>query len=115
MNAENKLGITIKKLRKSLGYTQEKLAELANIDDKHLSKIENGIHEPSFKTLKSLSKVLNIDLLDMDTSTQDNNEFINNVAYQKSMKILNSAKSEQELLNYYDALKLANRLMKQAR
>ena len=112
MNAENKLGLTIKHLRKTMGYTQEKLAELANIDDKHLSKIENGIHEPSFKTLQSLSKVLNFDLLNMDDTPQENNTLIQNHIYQKAMKILNSAKSEKELQNYYDALKLANRLMK---
>ena len=35
MNAENNLGKKIKELRKSLGFTQERLAELANIDDKH--------------------------------------------------------------------------------
>lgn len=112
MNTENQLGVKIKSLRKSMGYTQQQLAELANIDDKHLSKIENGIHEPSFKTLQSLSKVLNFDLLNMGATPQENNTLIQNHIYQKAMKILNSAKSEQELQNYYDALKLANRLMK---
>ncbi len=112
MNTENQLGVKIKSLRKSMGYTQQQLAELANIDDKHLSKIENGIHEPSFKTLQSLSKVLNFDLLNMGATPQENNPLIQNHIYQKAMKILNSAKSEKELQNYYDALKLTNRLMK---
>ena len=54
MNIENKLGEKIKELHKSKGFTQEKLAELANIDDKHLSKIENGVHLPTYKTLKKV-------------------------------------------------------------
>lgn len=58
MNTENKLGKKIKELRKSKGFTQEKLAELANIDAKHLSKIENGVHTPSYNTLKKLSDIL---------------------------------------------------------
>ena len=40
MNAEKELVKRIKKLRKGMGYTQAQLAELVDIDDKHLSKIE---------------------------------------------------------------------------
>lgn len=52
MNRENILGQKIKELRKSKGLTQEQLAEYAHIDNKHLSKIENGLHLPTYKTLK---------------------------------------------------------------
>ena len=111
MNTENKLGKKIKELRKSKGYTQEKVAELANIDAKHLSKIENGVHTPSYNTLKKLSNILNFNLRDIDSETQTENAIIQSPLYGKSLKILNSAKSEKELQNYYDVLKLANRLM----
>ena len=93
-----------------MGFTQEKLAELANIDDKHLSKIETGTHLPTYKTLQKLSKILNFDLQDL-SSTFDSKLFNNNPMYLKSLKILNSAKSDEELLNYYQILKLANKLM----
>ncbi len=109
MNIENKLGEKIKELRKSKGFTQEKLAELANIDDKHLSKIENGVHLPTYKTLKKLSEILNFNLQDMDTVNKAT--VINNPLYNKALKILNTAKTEKELSNYYETLKLANRLM----
>lgn len=111
MNTENKLGKKIKELRKLKGFTQEKLAELANIDAKHLSKIENGVHTPSYNTLKKLSDILNFNLQDIDSETQTENAITQSPLYGKSLKILNSAKSEKELQNYYDALKLASRLM----
>lgn len=49
MNAENKLGKKIRELRKSKGFIQQYPAELADIDDKHLSKIENGVHLPNIQ------------------------------------------------------------------
>lgn len=110
MNAENKLGEKIKELRKSMGFTQQYLAELADIDDKHLSKIENGIHLPTYKTLQKLSKVLCFNLQDMDeVSLKDSITY--NPIYQKALKVLNSANNDSELQNYYDVLKLAHRLM----
>lgn len=113
MNAENELGKKIKELRKSKGFTQQYLAELADIDDKHLSKIENGIHEPTYKTLKKLSEVLDFELSDIDNykPVQIDSFLVNNSAYQKSLKILQSATNNKEIKNYYDALKLASQLM----
>ena len=94
MNTENKLGKKIKELRNSKGFTQE-----------------NGIHKPSYDTLKKLSDILNFNLRDIDSETQTENAIIQSPLYGKSLKILNSAKSEKELQNYYDVLKLASRLM----
>lgn len=111
MNTENELGKKIKSIRKSMGWTQQHLAELSNIDDKHLSKIENGIHVPSYKTLKKLSEILHFDLQDIDSTKFENSTVNQNPIYQKSLKILNSANSDKELQNYYDALKLVSKLM----
>lgn len=113
MNAENELGKKIKELRKAKGFTQQHLAELADIDDKHLSKIENGIHEPTYKTLKKLSEVLDFELSDMDSykPVQIDSFPANHSAYQKSLKILQAATTDREIESYYDALKLASRLM----
>ena len=111
MNTEKKLGEKIKELRKSMGYTQEKLAELVDIDDKHLSKIENGIHLPTYKTIKKLSEILQFNLQDIDTLSSDNHLINKSQTYYKALKILNSANTEIELKNYYDVLKLASKLM----
>ena len=37
-----KLGDNIRNYREQRGFTQEKLTELSNISEKHLSKIERG-------------------------------------------------------------------------
>lgn len=111
MNTENKLGKKIKELRKSMCYTQEKLAELADIDGKHLSKIENGVHLPTYKTLKKLSEILDFNLQDLDSISGKGGRADHNPIYQKSLKLLNSAKNDKELKNYYNALKFTNKLM----
>lgn len=54
------LGNNIRAERSRLHYSQEKLAELANIQMQHLSKIENGESDIKFTTLLSLLKALNI-------------------------------------------------------
>ena len=56
-----KLGKKIKYYRNKCGYTQEKLAELANIDYKYLQRIE-GKKPPAVKidTLEKLAAALNI-------------------------------------------------------
>lgn len=111
MNAEIKLGQKIRKLRKNMGYTQEQLAELIGIDDKHLSKIENGIHMPTYKTLKKFSEILNFSLEDDETRLTSEHIINHSPTYYKALKILNSATKEQELDNYYAALKLASKIM----
>lgn len=113
MNTENKLGKKVKNLRIKYGYTQEQLAELLDIDDKHLSKIEHGVHLPTYKTLKKLSEVLNFNLQDMDTLSSEEHLVTQSKTYFSAMRILNNAKDETELKNYYDALKLTSRIMKQ--
>ncbi len=104
MSAEKELGKKIKELRKQMGYTQERLAELVEIDAKNLSKIENGAHSPSFKTLKKLSKVLDFSLSDVD-NLHHAEPLSKHLYYQKSLKILNSANSPKELQDYYKILK----------
>ena len=50
------LGKRIKEIRKKRGYTQEKLAELADIEIPSLSNIENAKNYPNSETLEKLSK-----------------------------------------------------------
>lgn len=55
------LGKKLKHYRKKCGYTQEKLAELADIDYKYLQRIE-GKNPPAVKidTIEKISKALSI-------------------------------------------------------
>lgn len=55
------IGRWIKELRKEKGLNQEQLAELANMDWRSLSNVENGHTFPS-KKLFDLAKALNVTL-----------------------------------------------------
>lgn len=54
------LGKRIQNIRKSRGLTQEKLAELINIETPSLSYLETGKYAPSIDTLQKLSEVLEV-------------------------------------------------------
>ena len=54
------VGSLIKRLRNSIGITQQKLADLCNIDVTYLSKIENGHVLPSKKLILKLAEIFNI-------------------------------------------------------
>ena len=54
-----KLGDNIRNYREQRGFTQEKLAELSNISEKHLSKIERGLLQPSLDELIRLAQRIN--------------------------------------------------------
>lgn len=56
----NFMGGRIKELRKIRGLTQEKFAEILNIDPKHLSRIECGKTQPSLNLLKKMAVYLDI-------------------------------------------------------
>ena len=51
----------LKKERIKKELTQEKLAELSNITRSQVSKIENGVSQPSVKTAKAIAEALDID------------------------------------------------------
>ena len=54
------LGKKIQLIRKSRNLTQEKLAELIDIETPSLSYLETGKYSPSIETLQKLSDVLNV-------------------------------------------------------
>lgn len=61
-NLKTKLGQRIKYLRKSQNITQEKLAELINMDITSLSKIETGRNYPQPETIEKIAKALNVNI-----------------------------------------------------
>jgi len=62
MNNKKLLGKRIKELRKNAGYTQEKLAELIDIETSSLSGIESGRHFPSLPTIERIANILNVEM-----------------------------------------------------
>lgn len=57
-----KVGEHIRKYRKQKGLTQEKLADLANIDYSYLNLIESGKKNPTIKRLAKIARVLKVPL-----------------------------------------------------
>lgn len=55
----------IRNLRKKKSLTQERLAELANINTTYLGKIERGESSPTIDTLAKIAKALDMSLLDL--------------------------------------------------
>lgn len=63
INAKN-IGIRIKEIRFSRGYTQEKLAEKANLHVSYIGMIERGVKNISVKSLNDILTALNFSLVD---------------------------------------------------
>jgi transcriptional regulator with XRE-family HTH domain len=59
------LALNIKMLRKKWGFSQEKLAEAANLSAQSISDIEGCRTWVSDKTLERLAKVLNVDIFQL--------------------------------------------------
>ena len=58
------LGARIKELRKLRALSQERLAEMIDIDPKHISRIEVGRSFPSMDTLTAMAKSLQVEIKD---------------------------------------------------
>ncbi|MEE3349052.1 MAG: helix-turn-helix transcriptional regulator [Candidatus Gastranaerophilaceae bacterium] len=103
MKKDNTFGKKLKQIRISKGLSQAKLAEMADVHEKHISKIETGRFHPNFDTL---SKILNaLDLRLEDVSIDSKNVSTNgNPSYIKSLQILNNS-TEKELEFYYNILR----------
>lgn len=62
MNKKELLGKRFREIRKSFGYTQEKMAEIAGIEPQSISKIESGKNFPLLSNLEKIAVKLNIEL-----------------------------------------------------
>ena len=60
LNIKKLLGKRIKEIRKSKNLTQDKVAEMIDIETTSLSNIENGKYYPTADNLEKIIKVLDI-------------------------------------------------------
>ena len=58
-------GKKIKEYRKRKNYTQAQLAEMVNVDDKHISCIESGKNFPSADLIGRISQALDVEPKDL--------------------------------------------------
>ena len=92
MNTKKLLGKRIKELRKQQNLTQEKLAEMIDLETTSLSGIESGRHYPSLPTLEKIARHLSVDmetifdfshLQDKEDIKNEIVKRINNLEYEK--------------------------------
>ncbi|MBS4760030.1 MAG: helix-turn-helix transcriptional regulator [Clostridium sp.] len=65
MNLKVLFGRKIKEYRKKKNITQAQLAELVNVDDKHISCIESGKNFPSPDLIERLANALDVEPKDL--------------------------------------------------
>ncbi len=93
------LGHNIKKIRSSRGLTQNKLAELLNIEVKSLSLIETGKGFASAKTIEKLSSVLDIQVAELfEVNDLSDNELL----YSKILNRIQLIKNNTQKLEALD-------------
>lgn len=59
------LGARIKELRKVKNMTQERLAEMVDVDPRYISFIEVGRNSPSLETMESIARALDVEIKDL--------------------------------------------------
>lgn len=65
-NVKRNIGAIIRSARVNKGLTQYALAEMVDMDEKQLSRLESGKHYPTLKTLLAIIEVLGMRLADFD-------------------------------------------------
>jgi transcriptional regulator with XRE-family HTH domain len=65
-----RFGEVVREVRNRRGLSQEKLAELADLDRTFVSMIERGKRHPTLETAKSLAKALGVPLSTMIASAE---------------------------------------------
>ncbi len=102
-------GEKLRLARRAKGLTQQEVAEMADIDEKHLSRIENGKFFPTFNTLNRLLVALDLSLDETGLDFQKLNSA--NPMYIKALQILNSAENDTELGCYLEVLTTTNNII----
>lgn len=62
MNIKTKIGLRIKELRANRKISQEKLAELADLDRTYINSVENGRRNISIENIEKISVALQVAL-----------------------------------------------------
>ncbi|MEI6073473.1 MAG: helix-turn-helix transcriptional regulator [Verrucomicrobiae bacterium] len=58
-------GLNVARLRAAKGFSQEKLAEKAEIDRTYVSGIERGVRNPGIKTVLQIAKALGVSITEL--------------------------------------------------
>ena len=64
-SAKISFGRRLRQLRRERDFTQEQLAEVAEVSVDLVSNIERGVNAPSFETLERLASALSVPIKDL--------------------------------------------------
>lgn len=93
------IGKKIKEYRKRKHLTQAQLAELVDLNEKQIYRIESGLNHPTYLTFAKIISVLDIDINDFSIDVEiKSNPLLDNILH-----IANNA-SEVELKTYFDVI-----------
>lgn len=100
---EKSIGYKIRLLRQNKKFTQEKLAEKSDMSQQHISKIEQGIVEPTYETIYKLAEALDVSV---DTLIENRFRKIEDgIVYELLRKLdFMSVDDIKQLLGYADCL-----------
>ena len=105
---KKKLGARIRELRKNLGYSQEQLAELINMNVPNLSNIERGKRFMTVDTLEKFAAVLNTTERELfDFSTIEPQRY-----YRSDINKILDTLGEKDLQFFLDVLRSYNNNIK---
>ena len=97
--AKNSFGQKLKQVRKAKHLTQEALAELAGINEKHISKIETGVYFPTYNTLNKILTALDLNIedvgLELNSLKTNDSPF-----YIKALQILKAHATDAKRIYY---------------
>lgn len=101
-----KLGQRIKFLRKFNNITQERLAEIINMDITSLSKIETGRNYPQPETIEKIANALNVEIYQLFTfkTSMIKEDYIN--AIYKNIQFISNNEEKLKLLYAFSEILL---------
>ena len=107
----NKLdfGKKLQELRKAKGLTQAGLAEILNMHEKHISRIESGKSMSNVENLIKMLTVLDVDIFKI--TKKDDRIIPKNPIKSRLLKIINNAE-EKELKFYLGLIEQAQKGLK---
>lgn len=103
------IGHKIKEFRKRRGLTQEELAEAVHMHEKQISRIESGVHFPTFDNFVKILEVLNVTLKDFDIPTKQEEDL-----RQKAIQIITQA-DNKDLIFYTPVLEALQKCITQSK
>lgn len=115
----NNLAYKIKNVRTSKGFSQEDLAKKLNISQSAYAKIENGITKLDIDRLFEISKVLEMDIVDLlnveetKTNNYNNNEIVHNPSFVENYNIGIKDAYDETIKNLRDEILFYRKLLEE--